>query len=64
MSATMRAAVVDAPGSPEVLVVRDVPMPVPAVGEVLIRVRAFGVNRSELHFRSGVAYSGSFPRIL
>lgn len=63
MSATMRAVVVDAPGSPEVLAVRDVPMPVPAAGEVLIHVRAFGLNRSELHFRSGVAYSGSFPRI-
>lgn len=59
----MRAAVIDAPGGPEVLVVRDVPVPVAARGEVLIRVRAFGLNRSELHFRSGVAYSGSFPRI-
>lgn len=59
----MRAVVIDAPGSPEVLAVRQVPMPVPAAGEVLIRVRAFGLNRSELHFRSGVAYSGSFPRI-
>ena len=30
---------------------------------MLIRVRAFGLNRSELHFRRGQAYSGSFPRI-
>lgn len=63
MSARMRAAVVDAPGGPEVLELRDVAVPVPAVGEVLIRVRSFGLNRSELHFRSGVASSGSFPRV-
>src|SRR3546814_3814042 len=43
--------------------VRDVPRPVARRGEVLIRVQAFGLNRSELHFRQGVAYSGSFPRI-
>jgi NADPH:quinone reductase-like Zn-dependent oxidoreductase len=59
----MKAVVVDAPGGPEVLQVRDVPIPVPADGWVLIKVEAFGLNRSELHFRSGVAYSGSFPRI-
>ncbi|MBB2924302.1 alcohol dehydrogenase catalytic domain-containing protein [Cellulomonas cellasea] len=63
MTARMRAVVVDAPGGPEVLQVRDVPVPEVAPGEVLIRVRAFGLNRSELHFRRGQAYSGSFPRI-
>lgn len=63
MSATMRAIVVDAPGTPEVLEQRMVPIPTPTSGEVLIRVKAFGLNRSELHFRQGVASSGSFPRI-
>jgi len=63
MSGTMRAAVIAAPGGPEVLQVREVPIPVPVAGWVLIKVEAFGLNRSELHFRSGVAYSGSFPRI-
>ena len=63
MTATMRAAVIDAPGGPEVLQVREVAVPGVVAGEVRIRVRAFGLNRSELHFRSGVAYSGSFPRI-
>ncbi|MGP3535347.1 zinc-binding dehydrogenase [Microbacterium sp. RD1] len=63
MTATMRAVVVDGPGAPDVLRVRRVPIAEPAAGEVLIRVRAFGLNRSELHFRRGVAYSGSFPRI-
>lgn len=63
MSASMRAVVIDAPGGPDVLTIRDVPLPPVSAGEVRIRVRAFGLNRSELHFRSGVAYSGSFPRI-
>jgi NADPH:quinone reductase-like Zn-dependent oxidoreductase len=46
-----------------VLQVRDVPIPEVGTGQVRIRVRAFGLNRSELHFRAGLAYSGSFPRI-
>lgn len=60
---TMRAVVIDAPGGPEVLQVRGVSRPRAVSGQVLIEVRAFGLNRSELHFRSGVAYSGSFPRV-
>lgn len=63
MTGTMRAVVIDRPGGPEVLQIRDVPIPTPRTGWVLIRVEAFGLNRSELHFRSGVASSGSFPRI-
>ncbi|TBN58371.1 NADPH:quinone reductase [Glaciihabitans arcticus] len=63
MSGSMRAVVIEAPGGPEVLTVKEVPIPAPKHGWVLIKVEAFGLNRSELHFRSGVAYSGSFPRI-
>ncbi len=63
MTPTMRAVVLDAPGPPEALHLRDIPVPEPRPGEVLIRVRAFGLNRSELHFRQGLAYSGSFPRV-
>ncbi len=59
----MRAVVLDGPGPAEALVVRDRPIPVPLPGQVLIRVRAFGLNRSELHTRLGLAQGVTFPRV-
>jgi len=61
---TMRAVVMHRPGGPEVLGVEDRPIPVPKPGEVLIRVRAFGLNRSELFTRRGQSPGVNFPRIL
>jgi NADPH:quinone reductase len=61
---TMRAIVLDAPGPPSALAIRERPIPVPAPGWVLIRVRAFGLNRSELHTRLGLAEGVTFPRVL
>ncbi len=58
---TMRAVVLDAPGPPDALQVRDVAMPTPEPGEVLIEIRAFGLNRSELHTRLGLADGVTFP---
>jgi NADPH:quinone reductase len=63
MADTMRAIVLDRPGPPEALVIRDLPIPEPAAGWVLIRVRAFGLNRSELHMRLGLAEGVTFPRV-
>src|SRR3954447_22062341 len=60
----MRAVVLDAPGPPEALVVREVPRPEPSPGWVLIQVKAFGLNRSELHTRLGLARGVTFPRVL
>ena len=65
MSHTMRAVVLDQPGPAANLHVRDVPVPEPRPGWVLIQVKAFGLNRSELFTRLG--FSGNdvtFPRIL
>lgn len=39
-------------------------MPEPPVDWVRIRVRAFGLNRSELHTRLGLAEGVTFPRVL
>jgi NADPH2:quinone reductase len=65
MTETMRAVVLDAPGPPEALRLRELPVPTPAPGWVLIRVRAFGLNRSELHTRLGLAGPDvTFPRVL
>ncbi|MDH4309962.1 MAG: zinc-binding alcohol dehydrogenase family protein [Acidimicrobiia bacterium] len=61
---SMRAAVLDAPGPPEALQIREVPVPVPEPGQVLIEVEAFGLNRSELHTRLGLADGVTFPRVL
>jgi NADPH2:quinone reductase len=60
----MRAIVLDAPGPPEALVIRELPVPTPEPGWVLIRVMAFGLNRSELHTRLGLAEGVSLPRVL
>src|SRR5687768_6323705 len=62
--ARMRAVVLDAPGPPEALVIRELPVPTPEPGWVLIRVKAFGLNRSELHTRLGLAEGVTFPRVL
>lgn len=50
----MKAIIIKQAGGPEVLEVQERPMPVPKAGEVLIEVRAFGVNQAEIYFRLGV----------
>lgn len=49
----MKAIVISVHGGPEVLTVTELPDPVPAVGEILIRVKAFGLNHAEAYMRSG-----------
>jgi NADPH:quinone reductase-like Zn-dependent oxidoreductase len=55
-----KAVQFDSYGGVDVLVVRDVPRPVPGAGEVLIEVRAAGINISEAVLRSG-ALHGLWP---
>jgi NADPH:quinone reductase-like Zn-dependent oxidoreductase len=62
--AEMKAVVIYEPGGPEVLKVENRPMPIPNSGQVLIRVKAFGVNRSELFTRQGHSPGVKFPRVL
>lgn len=50
----MQAIVVDAPGGPEALVVREVPIPEPGPGEVRVKVEAAGVNFIDVYHRSGL----------
>jgi NADPH:quinone reductase-like Zn-dependent oxidoreductase len=64
MMADMKAAVIYAPGGPEVLKIERRPIPTPHAGQVLIRVMAFGLNRSELFTRQGQSPDVQFPRIL
>lgn len=60
----MKAVVIHAPGAADVLRIEERPIPVAADGWVLIKVRAFGLNRSELFTRQGHSPNVSFPRIL
>src|SRR5438309_8958913 len=49
----MRAVVVKSPGGPEVMQIAEVPDPQPGPGDLLVRVRAAGVNRADLLQRMG-----------
>jgi NADPH:quinone reductase-like Zn-dependent oxidoreductase len=61
---TMKAAVMHQPGGPEVLQLETLPIPTPTPGQVLIRVKAFGLNRSELFTRQGHSPNVKLPRVL
>jgi alcohol dehydrogenase, propanol-preferring len=54
--------VLDAPGEP--LRAAELPDPVPGPGEVLLRVRACGVCRTDLHLRDGELEPGRLPLVL
>ena len=63
-SATMRAVVVTEPGGLDALQVTTVPMPEPQPGWVRIKVKAFGVNESEVTTRKGESDPEvTYPRI-
>src|SRR5512133_1295063 len=58
----MRAMLLEAPGSP--LVMRKVPVPQPGEGQVLLRVGACGVCRTDLHIVDGDLTEPKLPLIL
>jgi NADPH:quinone reductase len=49
----MRAIVIKQYGGPEGLAIEERPDPHPAPGQVLIEVKAFGLNHAEIYFRRG-----------
>ncbi|MDE1853077.1 MAG: zinc-binding dehydrogenase [Thaumarchaeota archaeon] len=59
----MKAVRYHSPGSPDVLSFEDAPVPEPRAGEVLVRVKACGVNRIDIWARSG-RYNTALPHTL
>ncbi len=49
-------------GGVDVLNVVDVPRPVPGPGQVLVQVKAAGINPGEAKIRDGLLASGGRPR--
>ena len=61
---SMSAWVLEAPGGPEAFVLQQRPVPRPGSGQVLIRIRPFGLNRSEYFTRIGESPSVKLPRVV
>ncbi len=60
----MKAWVIHKAGGPEQFQLEDVDAPEPREGWALIRIRAFGLNRSEWFTRIGDSPTVRFPRVL
>ena len=60
----MKAAVIYQPGGPENLILEEIALPEAKSGWVLVKVKAFGLNRSELMTRKGFSPDVVFPRVL
>lgn len=60
----MQAIVLRKPAGPEALELTHVPRPILSPGHAVIRVAAFGLNRSELFTRQGHSPGVQLPRIL
>jgi NADPH2:quinone reductase len=56
----MRAIVVPRLGGPEVLTLREMPQPVPAAGEVLVKIKYAGITFGDVYQREGT-YRGGKP---
>lgn len=50
----MKAIIINQYGDSDQLVIKDISVPVPQQGEVLIKVKAFGINRAEIDMRKGL----------
>src|SRR5512141_1188380 len=54
----MKAIRVNAFGGPEVLTLEDISDPIPATGQILVKMHAIGVNPVDAYIRSG-----TYPRL-
>jgi NADPH:quinone reductase-like Zn-dependent oxidoreductase len=50
---TMKAIVISKFGGPDVLTIQDVPKPTAKEGQVIIKIKAFGINHAEMYMRQG-----------
>ena len=50
---TMRAIILEKFGGLDSLVYTELPKPLPKAGEVVIKIKGFGINHAELHMRRG-----------
>lgn len=65
MAGKMKAVVIREVGGPEALKLEELPIPKAEAGRVLIRIKAFGLNRSEMFTRQGHSMNNvQFPRVL
>ena len=60
----MKAWIIRKPGGPEKFELEDLEVPSAKEGWALIRIRAFGLNRSEWFTRIGDSPTVKFPRVL
>lgn len=49
----MKAIVLSNPGKPSTFLFKDIPIPEPLPGHVVIEIKAFGINHAEMHMRKG-----------
>lgn len=60
----MKAMVLEKPCSTEEMKIKNVPIPEVKEGWVLVKVKAFGINRAEIFTRQGDSPSVKLPRII
>jgi NADPH:quinone reductase len=60
----MKAVVLEKPCTAQELAVSEVPIPKVKPGWVLVKIKAFGINRSEIFTRQGDSPSVKLPRII
>ena len=61
---TMKAVILKKPCSAEELEISEIPVPEIKTGWVLIKIKAFGINRAEILTRNGHSPSVKLPRVI